>query len=349
MKSKKLKRTVFALLLFLLFSGGLAALFHMNRNGAKTPYSRTFGVMGTVAEIKFYGSPDKNRGAAEKVADVFAEVERALNLFDPESELSKLNATAYEKPFVCSDILWDVLVKGEEYYKLSDGAFDVTSKPLMDLWGFYRKVRRMPSEEEIAKASAAVGFDNVFMDHSTRTVRFRKPGVEIDLGGIAKGYAVDLAKRQVELSGVHCGIINIGGNLVCLEEPPPERMSYRVGIRHPRKNLELCGVILINDAAFSTSGDYERYVEIDGRRFSHVMDPVTGRPVEKRLSVTVVAGSALDTDAVSTAVFVRGRELAAKILKERPGTSILIIEENEDRDIEVLPFGKVFNNLNLEL
>ena len=265
-------------------------------------------MMGTRAAVAFYGDREEAENAAKAVRETFLRIQGICNLFDPASELSRLNATAAEKPFVCSEELWEVLTAAREAYEFSEGAFDITAKPLMDLWGFYRKRGdSLPSAAEIAEAKKRIGLNWVVFDDAHRSVRFPVPGMSFDLGGIAKGFAVDKAAEAVLALGVRRGIIDLGGNLRVLPEPPPGRTHYRIAIRDPHgghavleRKLEML------DQSVATSGDYERFVVIQGRKYAHIMNVATGEPATGMLAVTVVAPSALRADIYSTTAFIRG-------------------------------------------
>ena len=171
--------------------------------GGRTEHHRTaFPVMGTVAGMTFYTGPEEFAGAVEAVKKEFDLVSRTATVHDGTSELSRLNAAAAEKPFACSPEMWELLTESRRAYRLSEGAFDISVKPLMDLWGFYRKRSKIPSGKEIAEAKALTGLDKVVFDDIRHTVKFSRPGMALDLGGIAKGYALERAARAVIALGI---------------------------------------------------------------------------------------------------------------------------------------------------
>jgi thiamine biosynthesis lipoprotein len=284
--------------------------------------------MGTVAETVIYGPREAAEKASDAVRDVFFVIEKTCNIFDPESELSKLNASAFEKPFKCGPLLWEVLCESRDAWRLSGGDFDITAKPLMDLWGFYRKRERLPSKEETAETLARVGLDKVLFDDNERTVRFTVKGMSFDLGGIAKGFAVDKAYESAVRAGVSRGVINLGGNMRFFPLPPPGKESYTLGIRNPLGKDSVCGKINALAVSVATSGNYERYVTIDGVQLTHIMNVKTGEPVKNMLSATVVTPSALTADILSTTVFIKGDAFAADVCAKIPRTSALIIKNN---------------------
>ncbi len=301
---------------------------------------RTFPVMGTIAQYKLYGNEQLVEQAADKVRDTFFEVEKLCNIFDSKSEISRLNRTAADKPFKCSPLLWAVLMEAKRAYEISNGAFDITARPLMKLWGFYRKRGdSLPTATEISQAMKNIGLNKVIFDKSARTVKFTHPGISFDLGGVAKGFAVDQAVVAVKKLGLTSGIINLAGNMYCFPQPFPQRKSYRIGIKNPQHKTKLCGYVDLLDSSLSTSGDYERYVIIKGKRYTHIMDVRTGKPVTKMLSVTVITTSACAADYLSTAIFINGRDFAEQICKKLPNTQVLIIQENDNGQPEQIKFG----------
>jgi thiamine biosynthesis lipoprotein len=315
---------------------------------SELPLVRTFTVMGTIAELKLYGDPETANLAADKISEKFSEVERVCSIFNPESEISALNRTAYDKPFQCGDLLWGVIDQSRKIHEMTDGAFDITATPLMELWGFYRKRQTLPSEDEIQTASKKVGLDKVIFDDSTKSVKFTVPDMRLDLGGIAKGYAVDLAADEARRLGIRSGTINLGGNIFCLENPPPVKELYSVGVKNPLDKDRICGTVKIRGRGVATSGNYEKYVVIGNTRFTHIMNPKTAKPVENVLSVTVVSPSALLCDGLSTGIFVNGAKLAKKLHSENSLIDVMIIRENpEDKSIVTEKFGEIWDNCNI--
>ena len=314
----------------LMFIAALCFFIGRMERGHET-ISRSYYVMGgIVLEIRLHGPANIVEKGIRELYEQVEAVDKACDIYNPDSELSRLNSTAYNKPFVCSDLLWNILLKSKYYYELTDGAFDISATPLMKLWGFYRKRRTLPSEKEISEALKHVGLDKVIFDNDKKSIRFTVPGMRLDLGGIAKGYAVDLAAKFAKKHHIRTGLINLSGNAYCLPAPFPGRTKFRIGIRDPLHKNRICGIISLLGQGVATSGDYERYVVIDGRHYTHIMNPKTGQPVEDMLSVTVVAPSATDSDALSTSVFLKGAEFAEKIHRIHPEISILVIRRNRN-------------------
>ncbi|MEM4248041.1 MAG: FAD:protein FMN transferase [Candidatus Nanoarchaeia archaeon] len=295
----------------------------------------SFPVMGTIAEIQFYGDEKRTQKAADIVKKKFDEIEKTFSIFDPASELAKLNSNAFNTPFQCSEQLWELINKARFFHKISDGAFDISCAPLMELWGFYRKQGQLPKKSEVESTLQRVGLDKIIFDDKNHSVQFTVPGMRLDFGGVAKGYAVDLATEAAKAAGIKAGIINLGGNLKCLEEPPPKKKAYTIGIRDPFNKNSVCGTVELLNKSCSTSGNYEKYVNIEGKRFTHIMNPSTGMPVENSISVTVITESACDADALSTSFFIQGEKILNKVLEHYPSIQILMITETQENPLEI--------------
>ncbi len=320
------QKILFLLGIVLAFCGGILIPLWM-RSGHLPSRTRDFPVMGTLGSLTVYGRDEKVREEAlDRAQAVIREIESRCSIFRPDSELSRLNATAFQEDFVCSPLLWEVLCEAKRFYEFSDGAFDVTVKPLMTLWGFHRKRSTLPSDKEIAEIMKKIGFGKVRLNPENRSVRFLADGVGIDLGGIAKGFALDKAAEALGKSGIENAVINLGGNIRCMTAPG--EIDRIIGIRDPVHTGKVFERIPMRNNCISTSGDYERYVVIDGKHYTHILHPRTGHPVSDMLSVTIVTPRGVDSDALSTAVFVRGEAFAEKICREFPETSVLIVRRN---------------------
>ena len=287
--------------------------------------SVSFRTMGTVAAVTFYdpGEGVLQKGC-EKVRIEFEKIIRIANLYDPGSELAQLNRTAYQKEFYCSELLWQMILEAEYAFHFSGGAFDITVKPLMDLWGFYRKRGKAPNENEIKEALNKVGFHKIILDKKKKSIRFTVPGMGIDLGGIAKGFALDLAAQKTA-GLIERGVLDLGGNLKFLGG----KKSYLVGIKNPSAPDRLSDKTFHAPpgSSVSTSGDYERKVIYGGKVYGHIIDPVSGYPERGKYSATVCCRSAMRADWLSTAVFLRGKKLAEKAEKEMNHCHIILVEK----------------------
>lgn len=287
--------------------------------GGPERFDAAFPAMGTLAAVTLYGERAACEAGFRTVRRKFEEIERRFSRFRPDSELSKLNAAAARDWVVCSAPMWRILTAAREAWKFSGGAFDVSAGPLMTLWGFYRKRNALPSADEIAAVRERVGLQYVEFDDARRAVRFARPGIELDLGGLVKGYAVDCAAEQLRASGLRRGLVDLGGNLYALPEPPPGRKAYRIAIRAPNAKSGVAERWFpLRDRAVATSGAYERFVEFAGVRYGHIMNPATGRPAPGGLAVSVFASTALRADVLSTVLYVKGPEWAVKLREIAP-------------------------------
>lgn len=347
MNSIKDKTGKFLPILIVLIFLGVTAISVFRGNNEKTTKTRSYSVMGGILlEVKLYGTDNDLEAAFDAVYRQVEQVDKTCDIYKSDSELSRLNQTAYKKPFVCSELLWNLLLESKKYYEISEGSFDISATPLMKLWGFYRKRKTLPSPVEVAEAKKNIGLDKVIFDMKKRSIRFKVPGMRLDLGGIAKGFAVDLAAKAAKKQNVKVGIINLSGNAYCFQEPFPGKEKYVIGVRDPLHKNMICGTVSLLNQSVATSGDYERYVIINGKHYAHIMDPRTGDPVENMLSVTVITPSATAADALSTTIFINGANFAEQFHAKHPETSFLIIRKNEDGNSEMIKIGDIWSECN---
>lgn len=314
--------------------------FLLDRSEDRYSRIRTFPMMGTVGRITIWSDrEDLPEAAMNEAQKVIGEIEKVCNIFNRESELSRLNRTAYEKEFGCSPLLWEMLCAADHYWKFSGGAYDPTVKPLMRLWGFRGKRKTLPTGAEIAGMLKKVGWDKVKLDPEKHSVRFLAAGVGIDFGGIAKGFALDQAKAVLRKHGITRAVLDFGGNIGCII--PEKHEPFRIGIRNPEAADQLADAVTMRNQCAATSGNYERYVVIDGKQYTHIMDPRTGLPVSGMLSVTVVTPRGADSDALSTAIFVKGEKFAAEVCVKLPDTGVYIIRRppGKETGMEIRRFG----------
>jgi thiamine biosynthesis lipoprotein len=282
--------------------------------------------MGSEFKIVLYTNDAAIASTASRAAFArIASLDAALSDYQPESELMRLCDDAGGPPVAVSADLFDVLERAQVMSRRSGGGFDVTVGPVVRLWRRARRDRKMPAPELLAKARGLVGWQNVRLDPRARTVQLARPGMKLDVGGIAKGYACGAAIAVLAEQGVASGLVAGAGDIV-VSGPPPGAAGWSIGIgpleapsAPPQRFLRL------RDAAVSTSGDAERYVEIDGKRFSHIVDPRTGLGVVDRSSVTVVARDGATADSLDTAVYVLGPERGLALVEATPGAAALIV------------------------
>ena len=275
--------------------------------------------MGSAATIRACG-PDAVR-LADAVAAGLDEVDRLdalLSHYRAETPLSRLNREAAQGPVAVEPELADLLDVCLRWSRDSDGAFDVTVGPLMKAWGFFRGEGRLPDAARLRAARELVGFRHVRVDRERHSVRFDRPGVELDLGGIGKGYAADRAASVLRARGVTSALVNLGGSSVYGLGAPPGGSAWEVSLADPTAPARRAASVALRDRALSVAGGYERYFVKDGVAYSHIMDPRRGRPVRGVLSVAVVSASATDGDALDDALFVLGLERSRALVARLP-------------------------------
>jgi thiamine biosynthesis lipoprotein len=300
---------------------GLALLFLVPRNAAPAPippaicHEESRVAMGCTATVRACG-PDTAAlpAVVGEALDEIDRVDRLMSHYRRDSPLSRLNREAANGPVAVEPELLDFLAECLRWSVESDGAFDVTVGPLMKAWGFFRDEGRVPGEIELARTLEVVGYRHVVLDHDGGTVRFDRPGVELDLGGIGKGYAVDRAVDLLRRRGIASALVNLGGSSVYGLGAPPGRDAWEVGIQDPSDSRKITLTVTLRDRALSVSGGYERFFEKDGVTYSHIMDPRTGRPVQGVLSVAVLTDSATNGDALDDVLIVRGLDASRAFL-----------------------------------
>lgn len=263
------------------------------------------------------------RQAVDAAFDEVDRIDRLMSHYKADSPLSRLNREAAKAPVKTDLELFDFLAECLRYSRASEGAFDITVGPLMKAWGFFRGEGRMPSEQDLAKARRSVGFQHVKLDEKKRTVFFDQPGVELDLGGIAKGYAVDRAVALLKQQGINIALVSAGGSTIYGLGAPPNEAGWEVKLLDPIAPDKIALTVQLKNQALSVSGSYEKFFELGGRRYSHIMDPRTGRPVEGVLSVAVITGGGTAGDALDNVFYVQGVEWSKKSLRDFAADKVL--------------------------
>ncbi|HOG49543.1 MAG TPA: FAD:protein FMN transferase [Lentisphaeria bacterium] len=296
-----------------------------------------FFVFNTACNLQVWGDVPSVQAndAFRELNTVLQNLHDTINIFSPDSELSRLNQQAHDHPVVCSETLWDIIKAAEEAWRLTDGAFDVTVGPLMQTWGFHGQAAALPSEADITVARQKVGFDKLTLDQDQRSVFFPIPGMRLDFGGLAKGYALEASNVVLSRHGLKVFLLDLGGNILASTKTPAPGQPFLVGIRDPRSPDRLAATLELQGACISTSGNYQRFRLIDGKKVGHLMDPRTGRPGDFWAGVTVRTPLGLHSDVFSTAVFIGGTNLAQKLAKRYPRTGFLLLRDSPDQ--ETLP------------
>ncbi|MBO0726130.1 MAG: FAD:protein FMN transferase, partial [Blastocatellia bacterium] len=263
--------------------------------------------MGCVYTIASYG-PDlaRLREAAAAALDEVDRIDRLMSNYKKDSELSRVNREAAKGPVKADPELFDFIAESLRYGRESEGAFDITVGPLMKVWGFFRGEGRMPEDAELARARNSVGYQHVILNQMDGTIFFDTAGVELDLGGIAKGYAVDRAVAVLKQYGVTSALVSAGGSTTYALGAPPGDPAWEIEVQDPVERDKIAIRIQLKDLALSVSGSYEKFFELNGKRYSHIMDPRTGRPVQGVLSVVVITGDGVSGDALDNVFYVLG-------------------------------------------
>jgi thiamine biosynthesis lipoprotein len=281
--------------------------------------------MGCTCTVRACGSDQTALQEAVGAAlDEVDRLDRLMSHYRADSPVSRLNREAAEGPVAVDPELFDLLEDCLRWSRESDGAFDVTVGPLMKAWGFFRGAGRVPSADELARARSVVGFRHVRLDREKGTVSFDRPGVELDLGGIGKGYAVDRVVSVLRRRGIASALVNLGGSSVYGIGAPPGAEAWEIGIQDPTDPDGIALAVELHDRALSVAGGYGRSFEEDGVTYAHIMDPRTGRPVQGVLSVAVLSEEATRGDVLDDVFFVQGVAWTRRsTLRLRPPSEVL--------------------------
>jgi len=320
-------RTALPVTLMCLLAPGLAAAEWLERVED--------GIMGTRIAVELWAN-DKAKGQAaiDAVLDEMRRVDASMSTYKPTSEVSIVNARAAQEPVKISAELFDLLNTALDYSRVTDGAFDITYASVGYLYDYRKHVR--PGEQEIKAALPGVNYRHVVLDPAQHTVRFTQPGVRIDLGGIGKGHSVDRGIALLQGRGFEHALVTAGGDSRIVGDRFGK--PWVVGIRHPDRKQEVIARIPLEDAAISTSGDYERYFDEGGVRYHHIIDPGTGHSASKVRSATIIGPTATRTDGLSKTAFVLGPERALEIYNRLDDIDAIL----------VTPDGRVLYSKGLE-
>ena len=292
---------------------------NMSQTQSRELFVRSRNAMGTVFTIYLYAQDGEDAEVSLEAA--FEEIERveeALSNYRASSELSRINRLAAQQEVTTDPEVFALLEAALAHGRRSDGAFDITVGPLMRAWGFFRGDGRYPTSEELRRAAEIVGQDKVQLEAATRTVRFIVPGVELDPGAIGKGYAVDRAVKILTEAGIEAALVNAGSSTLYAMNSPPGKNGWTVRVRNPKDRPQTVATVTLRNESLSTSGVYEKFFQLGGRRYCHVMDPRTGMPVQGVLQTTLIASDSTTTDALSNAMFVMGPQAGMKMLATLP-------------------------------
>ncbi|MBQ8999718.1 MAG: FAD:protein FMN transferase [Clostridium sp.] len=320
----KLKNLFFPLLLIC-----VTTLIGCNKNTTSTSevLSRTELFMGTVVKITLYDSNDST--ILDKAFDRVAEIESLVSINEAGTELDKVNDFAGISPVEVTSTTYEIVEKGLEYSKLSNGDFDITIGPLVKLWNIGLDDAKVPTQEEIDSVLPLIDYNLLELNKEDHTIFLKNKGMMIDLGSIAKGYAADEISHILTENNVNSAIIDLGGNIYA-HGIKPSGQDWNIGIQNPFSTRgDIIGVLKVKNKTVVTSGIYERYIEKDGVKYHHLLNPNTGYPFENNIAgVSIITDKSIDADALSTTVFAKGLEEGLKFVETLPNVDAIFITKD---------------------
>lgn len=306
---------------------------------AQEPFKRTLKLMGNRFEITVVANDSVE---ANKYIDLAVEeisrIEKLISSWDSNSQTSEINRNAGIKPVKVDRELYDLIERSIAISKITDSAFDISYASMDRIWKFDGSMTEMPSEEEVKKSVAKVGYQNILLNTEDVSVFLKLPGMKIGFGAIGKGYAADMAKELLIKKGVVAGIINASGDMNTWGKQPNGNL-WKVAITNPLDKSKAFGLLPIKEGAVVTSGNYEKFVTFNGQRYSHIIDPRTGYPTKGILSVTVFSSKAELADALATSIFVMGVETGIDRINQLAKTECIIIDDA----------GNIYKSENIEI
>ena len=319
-----LKNFIFSLLLIL----SLNILTSCSKNNKTSePLSKSEMLMGTVVTVTLYDS--NNEEILNKVFSKVKDLESTLSINENGTLVDKINENAGISPVKVDDYTYTVIKKGVEYSKLSNGLFDISVGPIVKLWSIGLPEAKVPTKEEIEERLPLIGFNDIELNDTDKTIYLKRKNMLIDLGGIAKGYTADIISDLLTEEGVNSAIINLGGNIFA-HGKKPNGDEWKIGIQDPfSERGGIIGTLVTTNKSIVTSGIYERYIEKDGIKYHHILSPKTGYPYENEIAgITIVSDKSTDGDALSTSVFAMGVDEGMKFVNSIDGIDAIFITKD---------------------
>ncbi len=306
---------------------------------AQEKYTRTLKLMGSRFDITVVAN---NEAEGNEYIDLavseISRIEKMISSWDSLSETSTIIRNAGIKAVKVDKELFDLISRAIKISELTDGAFDISYASMDRIWKFDGTMKKLPTEEEVATSVAKVGYKNIILNTSEQTVFLKNRGMRIGFGALGKGYAADKTKQLLISKGVNAGIINASGDLTTWGKQP-DGTSWMIGITNPLNGNKVFSWFPLDNNAVVTSGNYEKFAVLNGKRYSHIIDPRTGWPASGLTSVTIFAPKAELADALATSVFVMGRETGIDFINQLPGIECVMVDEN----------GKIYKSENIQL
>ncbi|MER2493696.1 FAD:protein FMN transferase [Catenovulum sediminis] len=309
-------KSIYLWLSLLGFSVGCSGLSYANW------HTESFAVMGTTAQVELWHQDTKRaQQLIQQVKDEMTRIEQSMSPYKPNSELSRINRLAYQQAIETNVELFQLLIKAQEVANISQGAFDISFASVGFMYDYRAKKR--PLQQQIQQYLPSINYQSIQLDNTTKTVRFLNPNIKIDLGGIAKGYAVKHCIAILKQQGVTSALISAGGDTQLLGDK--QGREWTVAIQHPRAKNKQAVLLPLKNEAISTSGDYERYFIQNGERVHHILNPKTGHSANGLVSVSVIGSDAVMTDALSTTLFVLGLKAGMHLIESMPDYQAVMI------------------------
>ncbi|MBU3189818.1 FAD:protein FMN transferase [Clostridium bowmanii] len=292
------------------------------------PVEKDTYLMGTIVQLKVYGGNAEK--ATQKALERIGDIENKMSVNMETSEITKLNDKAGKSGQKLSRDTYFVIDEAVKYSKLTEGAFDLSIEPIVKLWGIGTDKERVPSKNEIEEKLKLVNYKDIILDSKNSTVKLKRTGQAIDLGGIAKGYTADEVKKVLINNKISSALINLGGNVYAVGSKS-DGTSWSIGVQNPLDTRgKYLGNLRVTDKSVVTSGNYERYFIVDGKRYHHIFDPKDGYPSENGIiSTTIVSDKSIDGDVLSTSTYVLGLTKGLKLVESIKGVEAIFITSDK--------------------
>ncbi|SHE80376.1 FAD:protein FMN transferase [Clostridium fallax] len=317
------------IILILLLSSTLISCNKKEDAKTNEPLKKTDFFMGTVVTVSLYDKKDEK--VINEAFDRVKQIENEVSINKDGTELDKVNSSSGLNPIKVKDDTFQITKKGLEYSKLSEGSFDITIGPIVKLWSIGLPEAKVPTDEEIKNNLNLVGYKDLDINESDKSIFLKRKGMMIDLGGIAKGYTADEIAKVLTNHGVKDAIIDLGGNIYALGNNP-NGADWKIGIQNPIASRgDIVGYIKVSNKSVVTSGIYERFIEKDGKKYHHILSPFNGYPYENELAgITIVSDKSIDGDALSTTVFSKGLKEGLSFVESMPNIDAIFITKNNE-------------------
>lgn len=306
---------------------------------AQQRFDRTLSLMGSRFEVTVVAAnEDQGNQFIDLAVGEIQRIEKLISSWDPNSQTSAINRNAGIKPVKVDRELFNLITRANKISTLTEGAFDISYASMDRIWKFDGTMMDMPAKRDIQNSVEKVGYQNIVLDENAQTAYLKKKGMKIGFGAIGKGYAADRAKKILIDQGVKAGIINASGDMNTWGKQPDGK-SWMVGITNPLNKNKVFSWMPLDNQAVVTSGNYEKFVILDGERYAHIIDPRTGMPGKSIISATIFAKQAELADALATSLFVMGVEVSVDFVNQLKGIECVLIDDE----------GKIYTSQNIEL